>query len=928
MFNLLPYGLFAQEKQRKIEFVGSVIDSFTGWGLGDAGVTVYNEADSMVCRAFLVTFGGRERNGNEFHLILPREKKRYRIHVECARYFPTDYWLEVNVNNKKSVHKIPPIALKKDFKSKSSILDKDTELGEAVVKATKIKMYHKGDTIVYNADAFNLPEGSMLDDLIKQLPGARLTEAGEIFVNGRKIDMLMLNGKDFFSHNKKIMLENLPYYTIQTLKVYDESTVRSKALGHDVDDKLHVMDVQLKKEYSIGYMGNVEAGGGTYETWLARLFGLRFSDNSRTSVFYNGNDINESKKPDADGNINLKLDGTESGQQTRHTGGAEILVDDKMARWTENANVTFGWNKVDNESRSWMQTFLPQGDVFAESHDLSSSKNLEFNVDNVFRLKKPFFLESQTLLNVRNNDRHGERKSVSFDTKMDTVNSSIYGTEGDGRIFTVDQKLKFMRNLPDGNDVEADISAGYHHETRDEFSRQELRYKKESQRDELRHRFNRMPQHGYNLSAGALYRLNLVDNLSMALHYRFTYTQENQDNTRNILESLSNEDGLSGLPDDAVLTVDPQNSYLSDLRTQLHRMEVSITKSFKIPAGFQDRTIRSLGLSLPVSYRHDTYDYRSASLQTVRKRDLWLFEPNMGFSWNRLIRCHLTMMVSPSAMSQLIPYEYNYNPLAIYQGNPDLKNQKTYCLNTNYYPRIGKWHFWISCNGYIYQDKVVNTFTYENLTGVYTYRPINVNGTWRYVQYFKVDRPLDKHRNFNFSNQLMVQYDHQVDMMSSDGDVPGKSVVKNTRLEDELSVNYSKGTLSAALQAKYGYIHIQGDRPAFVPINAHDIRYGGYVNYTLPFKLSVTSSLYMYSRRGFNDKRMNTDNLVWNASIGYPFLKGRLVAHIDAFDLLHRISNVSYSVSSYGRTETWNRALPNYFLFRLQWKFNRNPKKK
>lgn len=48
---------------------------------------------------------------------------------------------------------------------------KEQKLGEAVVRATKIKMVMKGDTLVYNADAFQLSQGSMLDALIEQLPG-------------------------------------------------------------------------------------------------------------------------------------------------------------------------------------------------------------------------------------------------------------------------------------------------------------------------------------------------------------------------------------------------------------------------------------------------------------------------------------------------------------------------------------------------------------------------------------------------------------------------------------------------------------------------------------------------------------------------------------------------------------------------------------
>ena len=63
-------------------------------------------------------------------------------------------------------------------------LPKTRQLGEAVVRATKIKFYTKGDTLIYNADAFNLAEGSMLDALVEQLPGAELKRDGRIFVNG------------------------------------------------------------------------------------------------------------------------------------------------------------------------------------------------------------------------------------------------------------------------------------------------------------------------------------------------------------------------------------------------------------------------------------------------------------------------------------------------------------------------------------------------------------------------------------------------------------------------------------------------------------------------------------------------------------------------------------------------------------------------
>ena len=126
---------------------------------------------------------------------------------------------------------------------KKGMKNKEHMLGEVVVKSTKIKMIMKGDTIVYNADAFNLPEGSMLDALIRQLPGATLNSNGEIFINGRKLDYLTLNGKDFFKGNNKQLIENLPNYTVKNLKVFEKSTDRSQAMGVDIDKKDYIMDI-------------------------------------------------------------------------------------------------------------------------------------------------------------------------------------------------------------------------------------------------------------------------------------------------------------------------------------------------------------------------------------------------------------------------------------------------------------------------------------------------------------------------------------------------------------------------------------------------------------------------------------------------------------------------------------------------------------
>ena len=170
---------------------------------------------------------------------------------------------------------------------------KETALGEATVKATKVKFYMRGDTIVYNADAFQLEEGSMLDALIRQLPGAELKDDGRIMVNGKQVESLLLNGEDFFRKDRSIMLDNLPTYMVHRVEVYEKSGQMSQLVGRDIGDKRLVMDVRLKKQYDIGWLGNVETAGGSHERYLARLFALRFTAHSRVSAFANMNNVNE-----------------------------------------------------------------------------------------------------------------------------------------------------------------------------------------------------------------------------------------------------------------------------------------------------------------------------------------------------------------------------------------------------------------------------------------------------------------------------------------------------------------------------------------------------------------------------------------------------------------------------------------------------------
>ncbi|OYP49174.1 hypothetical protein CIK97_00470 [Prevotella sp. P3-120] len=278
--------------------MGYVADGFTKAAIPDAFVTLMR-TDSTVVDIIKVqkqqsyTFGvGRGAASTRYYFKMSRTPADYIIKVEHPNYETSFTPYTIKKYSRRTYYtNVPTIYLKKAAHAHHY---EGGELGEVVLKATKVKMVWRGDTLVYNADAFNVPEGSMLDGLIRQLPGVELSESGVIYVNGRQIDNLTLNGADFFKGKNKIMLDNLPYFTVKNVKVFNKQTDENKFLGiNDESKKEYTMDVVLKREYSIGGSANVEAGVGTDSRYKLKGFGLRFSDRTRAVIFGGMNNINE-----------------------------------------------------------------------------------------------------------------------------------------------------------------------------------------------------------------------------------------------------------------------------------------------------------------------------------------------------------------------------------------------------------------------------------------------------------------------------------------------------------------------------------------------------------------------------------------------------------------------------------------------------------
>ena len=381
---------FAQEKNCELEVFAKVKDNVTLEAIGNGLVTLMLADSTIVDTTSIITYENY-LNGNPvmtstFNIIV-RKPAKYMLRIEKKGYDTKFISLDLRKIYKRDRNKILPSILMQRTRVRN--------IGEVTVTATKVKFYHKGDTIVYNADAFQLQEGSMLDALIKQLPGAELKSDGRIYVNGRFVENLMLNGKNFFNGNNQIMLNNLPSYTVSNIKVYERESDRSRYLGQNLDEKSFVMDVNLKKQYSIGWMGNVDAGGGTADTYLARLFAMRFTPSSRITMFGNVNNLNDDKQPQQ--GTDWTPEKMPLGRLTAYKAGVDIRVDDRNEKFSVISATTVDCLKNKETANSWRTNFFSSGDTYDRIMKSSDTKDLKLYTYNNVSLH-PTIWERKTWL--------------------------------------------------------------------------------------------------------------------------------------------------------------------------------------------------------------------------------------------------------------------------------------------------------------------------------------------------------------------------------------------------------------------------------------------------------------------------------------------------------------------------------------------------
>ena len=836
---------------------------------------------------------------------------------------------------------------------------KERVLGAATVTATRVKFYTKKDTVVFNADAFEMAEGSMLDALIKQLPGVELRDNGQIYVNGRFVESLLLNGENFFDKDRNVMLENLPSYMVNNVKVYERLGEKSRLMKRDMDDKSYVMDINLKKHYSIGWIGNAEGGAGTRDRYLGRFFALRFTRQSRVSLFGNMNNLNETRKPGQNGD--WSPGNVRQGQNAHKIFGLDYMVNDRRTRYKLE-----GWAKAEHDNLTALEqttgeAFMPNGNVYKRGGNHESQSVTSFNSFHnwlfhndltvikvapyvLYEKKKKRGNSYSAALNRDMNGLSGLTDSLFSGSSEWLRNAVINRVKNEDmqksdKFFTTatasfTQDLRYFSGF-----IDAEGYISYKKEHFERFNHYQLDYPSAAgQTGETKNRYYKSPSEMFSYYGRADFWYWLPCNFALVPSYKYRVLNTRNDNMIYRLEQLDGWGSgkeLGALPSEweYLSTLDKGNSYNQEQNTQEHTISMKINGNHLI---LNNKVRFEAYAEFPVVLTRRKFDYVRANIDTVLTKQVAAFNPFVRTSfiwhdWKRRIDIEYDVDTKLYGLSQTLDIRSDDDPLRVTLGNGRLKNSVAHQLDVSYTNNSNRKQrfFNAGVNYNAVRNQIGYSSEYNRATGVYTYRPVNINGNYSVGGNVNYSMALDRKRRWNLSTTTSAQLHNNVDLITVTGsDANPRSKVKTLFLNETVKIDHRFGRQKVGAKAGCSWRNATSAREDFSTINAANFNYGQTGQFELPCGFQLFTDLTMYSRRGYESREMNTDELVWNARLSKQVWKKRLTLALEGFDILHNLSAVTHTLNGQGRTETYRNVIPSYGMLHVIYRLNVQPKKK
>ena len=869
--------------------------------------------------------------------------------------------------NGKYLLKITSVGYKPTVKRVVIEQDKNLALGNVVVGADAImlkgavvtamaqKVTLKEDTFVYNSAAYRTPEGSVVEELVKRLPGAEVSDDGTIKINGKEVKKILVDGKEFMTGDTKTALKNLPTSIIDKIKAYDEKSDLSKVTGIDDGEEQTVLDFNVKKGMNKGLMSNIDLGIGNKNRYSARGMGGYFNSNNRFMLFGNANNTSDR--------------GFSGGGPRRGFGGGNGLNASKMLAANYNYeeknkfifNTSLRWNHSDGDvwSRRSSENFMGSSSSFSNSLNQNFSRSDSWNGN----IRLEWMPDTMTNILFRpsiswtTNDSRSTGISASYNQdpyqysddplsdeaieKMDeddaVVNTQRSVSLNNSKNNNIRGMLQLNRKLNNkGRNVTLRMDAKYTDKDSKSISLQNAHLylvQNEAGLDSTyqTNRYNLTPSKDYSYSAQATYSEPLWKATFLQFSYKFTYSYSKSDRSTydfskysfdginpeygawgNYLGRL--DGGLGDYRDDKLSRYSEYRNYTHDIQVMMR----FVRQKYNLNFGVMIQPQRSKFIQ----------DYQGKYVDTVRT--VTNVSPTLDFRYRfskmSNLRVNYRGTTSQPSISQLLNIVDDSDPLNVSIGNPGLKPSFTqnFRLFYNNFVQNHNKGVMTYINFSTTSNSISNKVTYDETTGGRITRPENINGNWNVMGAFMFNCSIDSAGVWNINTDTNLGYNHYVSYLSLDKSQDSqKNTTQNTTWNERLSLSYRNDWLELSLDGTLAYNHAKNKLQPNSNLDTWQFSYGPSMTLTAPWGTSLNTSLSCSSRRGYSDASMNTDEFVWNAQLSQGFLKGKpLTVMLQFYDLLHQQSTFSRAISSVSRTDTEYNAINSYAMLHVVYRMN------
>ena len=899
MLLMILFSPMAFAQQSGVNVTGSVVEQGSDTPIEQATVRLLNVKDSAMVRGVVSA-----RNGS---FTLKNVKKgSYLLHITFIGYDPL--YQPLQITGKKN-----PVNV-----GKLELSDGAIELGEAVVIGKAPEVTVRNDTVEYNADSYKVTEGSVLEDLLKKMPGVEVDSEGKITVNGKEVKKVMVDGKEFFSDDPKVASKNLPAKMIDKLQVLDKKSDMAQMSGFDDGEEETVINLTVKPGMKQGWFGNAYGGYGSKDRYEGNAMVNRFVNNDQITFMGGANNTNNMGFSDLASTMFSGMGGgggrrggfgAGSGITSSGNAGLNFSKEFKPDKLTLGGNTRYSHSDNDARSKSDRQNILPgDSSSYDNSEAMSRTKSDNFGVD--FRLEwkpdtmtqlifRPSFSLSHSM-----NDNFSD--ATTLDNERDTVNTNKSSNYSESNGYNLNASIDFSRKLNNkGRVFSATLSGGNSDSYSDGMNRSDIVYF--NQTDALKNSIidqrSRYDNKGFNYRA----YVSWVEPIGHNNFIQATYSisQRKQEALKNVYNQ--DADGIYNVLDSA---------YSQSYRNNFISQRASL--SFKSQRAKFNYTI---GLNLDPSYSSSENFVGDTTLSKIIRKVVNL-SPMAQFNYMFDKRTNLRIMyngrTSQPSMTQLQPVADISDPTNITIGNPDLNPRYT----NNVFIRFQQFTpekqraFMIMANGSYIINDIVSYTSYNQETGVKTTTYKNVNGNYSGNVRMMLNTPL-KNKKFSINSMTMASFANSNGYINEE-----KNTNRNLILSERGGIDFRSSYLDLGVNGNIRYNATSNSLQKENNQNTFNYGAGGYTTIYLPLNFKIESDVNWSTNSGYGDG-FKQNEVLWNASASKSFLKNNQgTLRFKIYDILQQRSNISRSVTaSYIQDSEYN-TLGSYFMVHFIYRFS------